>query len=100
MGTVDILTHFRTAEQTVLRAYPHRHYGETVTVERFPRLTAVETFDTIDVRAVTATKLSICYDRETGFLGNDMRGQEPLFTCSSIFRDRCRAIYIWQDRRR
>ncbi len=76
-------------------AKPAKKTFRIVTVERFPRLTAVETFDTIDVRAVTATKLSICYDRETGFLGNDMRGQEPLFTCSSTDR----ILLVWKDGR-
>ena len=67
----------------------------TVTVPRFPRLTTVEAFETIDVRAVTATKLDICYDPETGFLGPSMRGFEPLFTCSSTDK----LLLVWGDGR-
>ena len=68
---------------------------KTVTVPRFPRLTKVEAFETIDVRAVTATKLDICYDPETGFLGPSMRGFEPLFTCSSADK----LLLVWSDGR-
>ena len=49
----------------------------------------------IDVRAVTATKLDICYDPETGFLGPSMRGFEPLFTCSSADK----LLLVWSDGR-
>ena len=68
---------------------------KTVTVPRFPRLTTVETFETIDVRAVTAVKLQICYDPETGFLGNSMRGFEPMFECSSTDK----LLLVWGDGR-
>ena len=68
---------------------------KTVTVPRFPRLTKVEAFETIDVRAVTATKLDICYDPETGFLGPSMRGFEPMFTCSSADK----LLLVWGDGR-
>ena len=68
---------------------------KTVTVPRFPRLTKVEAFETIDVRAVTATKLDICYDPETGFLGPSMRGFEPMFTCSSADK----LLLVWSDGR-
>lgn len=63
---------------------PAKKVFQTVTVERFPRLTQVETFTRIDVRAVTASKLEICYDPETGFMGNSLRGIEPSFSCSSL----------------
>ena len=68
---------------------------KTVTVERFPRLTKAETFDSIDVRAVTATKISLCYDREAGFLGNALRGVDPLFECSSLDK----ILLVWPDGR-
>ena len=68
---------------------------KTVTVDRFPRLTTVGAFETIDVRAVTATKLDICYDAETGFLGHALRGFEPLFTCSSTDK----LLLVWNDGR-
>ena len=68
---------------------------KTVTVERFPRLTKAETFDAIDVRAVTATKISLCYDREAGFLGNALRGVEPFLECSSLDK----ILLVWPDGR-
>ena len=68
---------------------------KTVTVERFPRLTKAETFDSIDVRAVTATKVQVCYDREAGFLGNALRGVEPAFECSSLDK----LLLVWPDGR-
>ena len=68
---------------------------KTVTVERFPRLTKAETFDSIDVRAVTAVKVQVCYDREAGFLGNALRGVEPLFECSSLDK----LLVVWPDGR-
>ena len=73
---------------------PKRKF-RTVSVERFPRLTTVEKFDVIDVRAVTATKLEICYDPETGFLGHALKGFEPLFTCSSTDK----LLLVWGDGR-
>ena len=72
-----------------------RRKFKTVTVPQFPRLTQIGAFETIDVRAVTATKLEICYDPETGFLGNAMRGFEPMFTCSSTDK----LLLVWGDGR-
>ena len=68
---------------------------KTVLAPRFPRLTTIEKFETIDVKAVTATKLEICYDPETGFLGHAMRGLEPMFTCSSTDK----LLLVWGDGR-
>ena len=47
------------------------------------------------MRAVTATKLEICYDAETGFLGPSLRGFEPMFTCSSTDK----LLLVWGDGR-
>ena len=63
--------------------------------EQFPRLTTIERFDTIDVRAVTATKIELCYDRESGFIGNALRGQEPTLQCSSLDK----LLLVWPDGR-
>ena len=76
-------------------AKPGKKKFKTTVVPRFPRLTTVEKFETIDVKAVTATKLEICYDPETGFLGHAMRGVEPMFSCSSTDK----LLLVWGDGR-
>ena len=77
------------------RAATRKKKFKTVSVPRFPRLTTIEKFETIDVKAVTATKLDICYDAETGFLGPSIRGVEPMFTCSSTDK----LLLVWGDGR-
>ncbi len=65
------------------------------TVERFPRLTEVTTFNAIEVREITATTLSMNYDRETGFLGGSVKNGEELFKCSPLDK----LILVWPDGR-
>ncbi len=64
-----------------------------VTVERFPRRTEIATFSTIEVREITATKLTINYDPETGFLGGNIKTGKELFKCSPLDR----IIVVWPD---
>ncbi|MBP8303215.1 MAG: DNA topoisomerase IV subunit A [Phycisphaerae bacterium] len=49
----------------------------------FPRLTQTGTLKALDVRTLTANELTICIDREKGFLGHDVKGEE-LLKCSSL----------------
>jgi topoisomerase-4 subunit A len=50
----------------------------------YPRRTqAVEVFDSIAVRDLTADELTLRYDRERGYLGHEVPGEE-LFRCSSL----------------
>ncbi len=65
------------------------------TVERFPRLTEVTTFNAIEVREITATTLAMNYDRETGFLGGSVKNGEELFKCSPLDK----LILVWPDGR-
>lgn len=54
-----------------------RKYGPA-----YPRLTKIEKgFETHDLRELTAEDLAICLDREKGYVGHDLRG-ENLFNCS------------------
>jgi len=50
-----------------------------------PRMTEIVTFDSIAVRELTADELTLRYDREKGYLGHAVDGEE-LFQCSSLDR--------------
>ena len=65
------------------------------TVEQFPRLTEITTFDSIAVRDVAVADLTVNYDRETGFLGSSVRTGESLFKCSTIDK----ILLLWPDGR-
>ncbi len=47
-----------------------------------PRRTVIESFETVEVRELTADELTLSYDKEKGYLGYSIEG-EPLFSCSS-----------------
>jgi len=49
----------------------------------FPRLTRTGTLKALDVRTLTANELTISIDREKGFLGHGVKGEEIL-KCSSL----------------
>ncbi len=63
----------------------------------YPRLTTIAggTFSAIEVRELTASELTIRIDRETGFIGSDIRGGEELFKCSSLDK----LLVVWSDGR-
>jgi topoisomerase IV subunit A len=62
--------------------------------EDYPRRTRVEQFGEISERELTADELSISYDREKGYIGNEVAG-EPLLSCSPLDR----LLLIWKDGR-
>lgn len=66
-----------------------------VTVERFPRRTEIASFSTIEVREITATQLSMMYDRESGFIGGGGKNGDELFKCSPLDK----IIVVWPDGR-
>jgi topoisomerase IV subunit A len=49
----------------------------------YPRRTKEETFKALDVRKLTSSELTINIDREKGFLGHAVKGEE-LMQCSSL----------------
>ncbi len=65
--------------------------------DKYPRCTTIQNgaFQQIEVRALTATELTIRYDKENGYIGSDVRGGEELFKCSSLDR----VIVVWLDGR-
>ena len=63
--------------------------------DQYPRLSSVATFGEIEVRALTATELTLKVDRENGYIGHDIRSTETLFQCSSLDK----IIVCWEDGR-
>ncbi len=59
----------------------------------YPRRTEIETFGEIEVRALTATELTIRYDRAGGYLGHGLKNGDELFACSSLDK----LLLIWPD---
>lgn len=60
----------------------------------FPRRTRIETFQAVEVRELTATELTICRDRDKGYLGHGVAG-EPVMACSSLDK----LLLVWRDGR-
>lgn len=63
----------------------------------YPRCTLIaeKPFAQIEVRALTATELTLKIDRENGYIGTDIRGGEELFKCSSLDK----ILVVWNDGR-
>lgn len=82
-----------------LRAYAVRYLKNLIKKYRpvYPRLTrlADAPFGQIEVRALTASELSLKIDRENGYIGTDIRSGEELFKCSSLDK----IIVVWNDGR-
>jgi topoisomerase-4 subunit A len=64
-----------------------RKYGA-----EFPRRTEPATFGEISERELTANELTINYDREKGYIGHKIAG-EQLITCSPLDR----ILLVWKD---
>ncbi len=82
-----------------LRGYTVRYLKNLIKKykDKYPRLTKVapSAFAQIEVRALTATELTLKIDRENGYIGTDLRGGEELFKCSSHDK----IIVVWNDGR-
>jgi topoisomerase-4 subunit A len=82
-----------------LRGYTVRYLKALVKKykDKYPRLTHVAQapFGEIEVRALTATELTLKIDKENGYIGTDIRGGEELFKCSSLDK----VIVVWDDGR-
>ena len=62
----------------------------------YPRRTRVQTFDAIEMRELTATRLEIFHDREKGYIGHkDVAGEAPALVCSSLDK----LVVVWDDGR-
>ena len=60
----------------------------------YPRRTKVETFAAVEIREITATELTIGYQRDKGYLGSGIKG-EVLLQCSSYDK----IMIFWKDGR-
>ena len=65
--------------------------------KKYPRVSRIETgaFKQVDVRAITASELTIRWDKENNFVGSGLRGGDELFKCSSLDE----LIFVWKDGR-
>ena len=65
--------------------------------KKYPRCTQISkgAFQQADVRKLTASELSVKFDRENHYIGTDLRGADELFKCSSLDEILC----IWKDGR-
>ncbi|MBO7721696.1 MAG: DNA topoisomerase IV subunit A [Kiritimatiellae bacterium] len=65
--------------------------------KRYPRHTEIarNPFKQVDVRAITASELTIKWDRENNYVGSGLRGGDELFKCSSLDE----LILVWKDGR-
>ena len=87
----DNLTHLKAFVIKYLKGLI-KEYGK-----RFPRCTKIEqgAFKQVDVRAITASELTIKWDRENNYVGSGLRNGDELFKCSSLDE----LILIWKDGR-
>ena len=65
--------------------------------KKYPRCTQISkgAFQQADVRKLTASELSVKFDKENHYIGTDLRGADELFKCSSLDEILC----IWKDGR-
>ena len=65
--------------------------------KKYPRCTKIAEgpFVMADMRAITATDLTIRYDKENHFVGTAVKGGEELFKCSGLDR----LLFVWKDGR-
>jgi topoisomerase-4 subunit A len=82
-----------------LRGYAVRYLKALIKKykDKYPRRTQIaeKPFAQIEMRALTATELTLKIDKENGYIGTDIRGGEELFKCSSLDK----IVVIWDDGR-
>lgn len=87
----DNLLHLRAFVVKYLKVLL-KQYGK-----KYPRCTKIAqgAFKEVDVRAITASELTIRYDKENHFVGSGLRGGDELFKCSSLDK----LVFVWKDGR-
>ena len=65
--------------------------------KKYPRCTQIAkgAFKQVDVRAITASELTVRWDKENGYVGSGLRGGDEVFKCSSLDE----LILVWKDGR-
>ncbi|NLG35089.1 MAG: DNA topoisomerase IV subunit A [Lentisphaerae bacterium] len=93
----DLLADFAAVEKhlTDVTGYTVRYLKNLYRdyADLHPRRTRVESFDTIEMRELTAKEHNLSLDREKGYLGYGDIGGDPLFPCSSYDK----LILVWDD---
>jgi len=86
-GIADILAGLESVGKHLadLTGYARRFLRALIRkyAKAFPRRTEATSFDQIELRDLTANELTLCYDREKGYVGYGVEGDE-LFLCSSL----------------
>lgn len=87
----DDLAHLRAFVVKYLKGLL-KTYGK-----KYPRCTrlAEGAFKEVDVRAITASELTIRHDKDNHFVGSGLKGGEELFKCSSLDK----LVFVWKDGR-
>jgi topoisomerase-4 subunit A len=86
----DNLAHLRAFVVKYLKGLL-KTYGK-----KYPRCTRiVDAFKEVDVRAITASELTIRWNKESNFVGSGLRTGDELFKCSSLDE----LIFVWKDGR-
>jgi topoisomerase-4 subunit A len=87
----DVLAHLRAHVVKYLKALAKKY------AKHYPRCTKIakSPFKQVDVRAITASELTIRWDKDNNYVGSGIRGGEELFKCSSLDE----LIFIWKDGR-
>ena len=65
--------------------------------KKYPRCTKIsdQPFQAVDVRAITASELTIRHDREGHFVGCGIKSGDEIFKCSSLDK----LLFVWKDGR-
>ena len=65
--------------------------------KKYPRCTQIAkgAFKQVDVKAITASELTIKWDKENNYVGSGLRGGDELFKCSSLDE----LLLVWKDGR-
>ena len=89
--TKDNLEHLRAFVVKYLKALIKEY------AKKYPRCTeiAAGAFKEVDVRAITASELTIRWDKENNYIGSALRGGDEIFKCSSLDE----LILVWKDGR-
>ncbi|MDP6490527.1 MAG: DNA topoisomerase IV subunit A [Kiritimatiellia bacterium] len=79
-----------------LRRYTIRYLKNLIKTygDQYPRKTELTSFKQVEVKELAAEEFSICYNKETGYLGHSSTGDE-LLKCSRFDK----LILVWSDGR-
>ncbi len=79
-----------------LRRYTIRYLKNLIKTygDQYPRKTELTSFTQVEVKELAAEEFSICYNKETGYLGHSSTGDE-LLKCSRFDK----LILVWSDGR-